>query len=93
MHIAKGGQDMIGAAQRFKPDLIICPFLTKRFPEKLWRHNQTVPCLVVHPGKEGDRAISSIDWAMMQKRREWGVTVLEAAEEMDAGAIWSTRNF
>lgn len=93
VHVAKGGQDMIGAAQRFKPDLIICPFLTKRIPEKLWRHNQTVPCLIVHPGVEGDRGISSIDWAMMQKRREWGVTVLEAAEEMDAGAIWSTRNF
>ena len=56
VHIAEGGQDMIGAAQRFKPDLILCPFLTKRIPEKLWRHNQTVPCLIVHPGVEGDRA-------------------------------------
>lgn len=76
----------------FSPDLIICPFLTKKVPREI-HENKTVPCLIVHPGIEGDRGASSIDWALAEGREEWGVTVLQADEEMDAGDIWSTNNF
>jgi len=51
------------------------------------------PFLIVHPGIAGDRGASSLDWAILEKQPEWGVTVLEANEEMDAGDIWSTHNF
>lgn len=76
--------------ERFSPDLIICPFLTWRIPEEVWRR---YPCLVVHPGIEGDRGPSSLDWAISQGADEWGVTLLQAAAEMDAGEIWGTRLF
>lgn len=75
---------------RFKPDVVICPFLTQRIPEDVWRNYL---CLVVHPGIEGDRGPSSLDWAISNGASEWGVTLLQAVEEMDAGDIWGTQNF
>jgi len=73
-------------------DLIICPFLTRFVPKEIYQNDKT-PCLVVHPGIEGDRGVSAIDWALKKNLDEWGVTVLQADEEMDAGDIWDTRNF
>lgn len=78
------------AVQRFAPELIVCPFLKHRVPESLWRD---YPCLIVHPGIEGDRGPSSLDWAITLARPYWGVTLLQADAEMDAGDIWGTREF
>lgn len=74
----------------FQPDLILCPFLTHRIPEDIWRAHK---CLIVHPGIEGDRGPSSIDYAITQDAAQWGVTLLQADSEMDAGDIWGTQNF
>ncbi len=74
----------------FQPELIVCPFLTHRIPEDIW---QTHRCLIVHPGIEGDRGASSLDWAIQTQSETWGVTLLQADAEMDAGAIWGTSNF
>lgn len=41
----------------------------------------------------GDRGPSSLDWAILSKRNKWGVTILEADAEMDAGDIWATAAF
>ena len=90
VELAISPQLMLDAVASFHPDLIICPFLTKRVPDSIW---QNYPCLIVHPGIEGDRGASSIDWALNAERAEWGVTLLQAAEEMDAGDIWATQNF
>lgn len=78
------------AVAQFQPDLIICPFLKHRVPEAIWRKHL---CLIVHPGIEGDRGPSSLDWAIDTGRNTWGVTLLQADAEMDAGDIWATRNF
>lgn len=83
---------MTKLASDAKPDLILCPFLTKRIPQEIFS-NPNIPCWIVHPGIEGDRGMTSIDWALYNKEDEWGVTVLQAALEMDAGDIWSTKNF
>src|SRR4029450_8117152 len=47
--------------------------------------------IIVHPGPKGDRGPSSLDWAITSGARRWGVTALQAVEEMDAGPIWATR--
>ena len=83
-------QQMLKAVEHFQPDLILCPFLKHAVPEKIWRHHL---CLIVHPGIEGDRGPSSLDWAIASKTTTWGVTVLQAAAEMDAGDIWDTQTF
>lgn len=74
----------------FQPDLIICPFLKEKIPEDVWSNHH---CFIIHPGIKGDRGPSSLDWAIMNGEQEWGVTVLQAAEEMDAGDIWATETF
>ena len=73
-----------------KPDLVIAPFLKRAIPESVWK---SVPCLVVHPGVPGDRGPSALDWAILEGEKEWGVTVLQAVGEMDAGPVWAHRPF
>lgn len=74
----------------FKPDLILCPFLTRRLPREIYEHTK---CLIVHPGIKGDRGPSSLDWAIQNGEPEWGVSLLEAAEDMDTGPIWANKTF
>ncbi len=78
------------AVEIFQPDLLIAPFLKRAIPESVWSR---LPCLIVHPGPKGDRGPSSLDWAILRGETEWGVTLLQAVEEMDAGPIWATRSF
>ncbi len=78
------------SVEAHKPDLVMCPMLKQFIPESVWS-NYT--CLVVHPGPHGDRGPSSLDWAIELGMDEWGVTVIEAVEEADAGDIWETRKF
>jgi putative two-component system hydrogenase maturation factor HypX/HoxX len=85
------GDDVLRATvAAVDPDLILCPFLRERVPEEIWRTRRTV---IIHPGPVGDRGPSSLDWAISDGEREWGVTALSAITEMDAGPVWATRNF
>ena len=88
VEFASSGEAMISAVGLFDPELIICPFLRERVPEEVWRRYRTI---IVHPGPKGDRGPSSLDWALMDGEPQWGVTALQAVEEMDAGPIWATR--
>lgn len=78
------------AVALFRPDLIVAPFLKRRVPEDVWRTTRT---LIIHPGPPGDRGPSALDWAVLEQREIWGVTVLEARAEFDAGPIWAARSF
>ncbi len=78
------------AVNAHDPDLVVCPMLKQFIPESVW---SKYTCLVVHPGPHGDRGPSSLDWAIELGMDEWGVTVLEAVEEADAGDIWETSKF
>ncbi|MCR6631620.1 MAG: enoyl-CoA hydratase-related protein [Magnetospirillum sp.] len=78
------------AVELARPDVIIAPFLKRAIPEQVWRRHK---CLVVHPGPLGDRGPAALDWAILEGREEWGVTVLQAEAEMDAGPVWAHRTF
>jgi len=78
------------AVALFKPDLIVAPFLKRAIPEAVWKKHT---CLIVHPGIVGDRGPSSLDWAIQDGETEWGVTVLQAEAEMDAGPVWASATF
>ncbi len=90
VHIATTSEAMMEAVDNYKPDLIICPFLTSKIPSEIYNN---FTCLIVHPGIKGDRGASSLDWAILQNQKTWGVTILQAVEKMDAGAIWATNEF
>jgi putative two-component system hydrogenase maturation factor HypX/HoxX len=78
------------AVAMFKPDMVLAPFLKRRIPETVWA--RTV-CLVVHPGVPGDRGPSALDWAIHRGDTQWGVTVLQAMQDMDAGEVWAWEPF
>jgi putative two-component system protein, hydrogenase maturation factor HypX/HoxX len=88
--IASSEEVMLEAVEREHPDLIVAPMLKAVIPASIWQH---YTCLIVHPGIKGDRGPSSLDWAILNGWQEWGVTVLQADAEMDAGAIWASRVF
>lgn len=78
------------AVELFRPHLILAPYLRRAIPESIWRK---YVCLIVHPGVVGDRGPSALDWAILNAEKSWGVTVLQAEAEMDAGAIWAEATF
>ena len=90
VELALGGEVMRDGVRRCDPDLVIAPMLTTAIPADIWSAR---PCFVVHPGPRGDRGPSSLDWAIMEGAARWGVTVLQANAEMDAGDIWASVEF
>lgn len=78
------------AVDLWQPELIIAPYLRRAIPASIWAKHV---CLVVHPGIVGDRGPSALDWAIQEGESEWGVTLLQANGEMDAGDIWAQRGF
>ena len=88
--LATSGDDMMNSVFEHAPDLIIAPMLKIAIPEAIWARHI---CLIVHPGIVGDRGPSSLDWAIITGERTWGVTILQASAEMDAGPVWATREF
>ena len=80
----------LDTVRRWTPDVVVAPFLKRAIPETVWR---TVRCLVVHPGIVGDRGPSALDWAVQEREVRWGVTVLQANAEMDAGDVWASAEF
>ncbi len=74
------------AVRRHDPQLVIAPMLRTAIPEEIW---SAYTCLIVHPGPPGDRGPSSLDRAIHDGAGEWGVTVLQADAEMDAGDVWA----
>lgn len=88
--IAARPEDMIAAVSKEAPDLIIAPMLKIAIPKEVWLRHLS---LIVHPGVRGDRGPSSLDWAIANNEKIWGVSILEAAEDFDAGAIWASEEF
>ena len=90
VELALGDEMLRDGVRRFDPDLVIAPMLTAAIPADIW---SAFPCFIVHPGPRGDRGPSSLDWAIMGGAGRWGVTVLQANAEMDAGDIWASAEF
>lgn len=78
------------AVTMFRPDVVLAPFLKRAIPESVWARQL---CLIVHPGIVGDRGPSALDWAIQTGAAEWGVTVLQAEAQMDAGPVWASVTF
>ncbi|MHB8252863.1 MAG: hydrogenase maturation protein [Acidiferrobacter sp.] len=78
------------AVSLFRPDVILAPYLKTRIPASLWTRHL---CLVVHPGIPGDRGPSALDWAILEGKSEWGVTVFQANGELDGGDVWAFSGF
>ncbi len=78
------------AVALWRPELIVAPFLKRRIPDAVWQRHR---CVVIHPGIVGDRGPSALDWAILDGEADWGVTVIEANGDFDAGAVWASVGF
>ncbi len=78
------------AVELFQPDLILAPFLKRAIPASIWQRHM---CLIVHPGPPGDRGPAALDWAILRGAPTWGVTVLQAEAQLDAGPVWASVSF
>lgn len=78
------------AVDLFEPELIVAPYLKRAIPGRVWQERV---CLIVHPGIVGDRGPNALDWAILDGEEEWGVTLLQANADMDAGDVWASRMF
>jgi putative two-component system protein, hydrogenase maturation factor HypX/HoxX len=88
--LATSERAMFEAVERHSPELIVAPMLKRAIPEDIWREHV---CIIIHPGPKGDRGPSSLDWAILEGHETWGVTLLQANAEMDAGDIWASPTF
>ncbi|GAA3039195.1 enoyl-CoA hydratase-related protein [Streptomyces glomeratus] len=87
VELALPGVPLADTVRRHTPHLVLAPMLKTAIPREVW---SAYPCLVVHPGPVGDRGPSSLDWAVLEGATRWGVTVFQAEDEMDAGAVWAS---
>jgi putative two-component system hydrogenase maturation factor HypX/HoxX len=90
VQFAHSDEAMLTAVQRFAPDLVICPFLTRYIPASIY---ETVPTFVVHPGIRGDKGPHSLDHALLEQKERWGVTLIRANGEFDGGDIYAAADF
>ncbi|MFD3451331.1 hydrogenase maturation protein [Streptomyces sp. NPDC058691] len=87
VEVTPDGGALREAVARYEPELVIAPMLKTVIPPDVWSAHT---CLIVHPGPPGDRGPASLDRAIQEGAGEWGVTVLQAGAELDAGAIWAS---
>jgi len=72
------------------PDIILCPFMKQYIPDQIW---QNYPCLIVHPGPPDDGGPSSLNWAVLEGQKRWGITILQAGKGWDMGRILAEGEF
>ena len=75
---------------RVKPDIVFCPFLKEYLPKEIFENYDS---FILHPGIIGDRGHNSLDHAINNEVKNWGVVILKATQELDAGDIYAQSSF
>lgn len=83
-------ENLLENINQINPDIIFCPYLKKYLPSKIYK---SYPTFILHPGIRGDRGHQSLDHAINDERKEWGVVILKANEELDGGNIYASSEF
>ena len=90
VQLSTSDSDMEEAVDTFSPDIIICPYLIRFIPSSIY---EKIPTFIIHPGIRGDKGPHSLDHALLQNKKEWGVTVIRANSEFDGGDIYAQSHF
>ena len=90
VQFALSDKDIIDSADSFSPDIILSPYLKKFIPKEVFN---TYPTFILHPGIRGDKGHHSLDHAIRDGKKEWGVVLLKANEHFDGGDIYSEVRF
>jgi len=90
VQFATSDEAMLLAVERFSPELIICPYLSRFIPASIF---EKVATFIVHPGIRGDKGAFSLDHAILDDKASWGVSIIKANGEFDGGDIWASAEF
>jgi len=83
-------KNLLEEIKEFNPTLIFSPFLKEYLSNEI---TSNYPTFILHPGVIGDRGHQSLDHAINDEKENWGVVILKANEELDAGDIYASANF
>ena len=81
---------MIKEIEEFNPNIILSPYLKKFIPKEIY---DVYPTFVLHPGIRGDKGAYSLDNAIKDDKKEWGVVYLKADDNFDGGDIYAEVDF
>ncbi|MDF1878955.1 hydrogenase [Sulfurimonas sp. SAG-AH-194-C20] len=76
--------------REFEPELILCPFLKTYISSPIY---ENYPVYIFHPGPRGDRGPNSLEYALTNHTKKWGLVVLRANSEYDGGNIYVEKSF
>ncbi len=83
-------QQMKSEVQEFEPELILAPFLKAFISQEIY---EKYPTYIFHPGPIGDRGPNSLEYALLNEIKDWGVVILRANELYDGGDIVAKSDF
>ena len=83
-------KQMLQEIEAFEPKLILCPFLKSYLPASVY---ENYPTYIFHPAPRGDRGAYSLEYALQEPTKRWGVVVLRANSEYDGGDIYAETSF
>ena len=83
-------QQMLQEIEAFNPTLILCPFLKSYLSASIY---ENYPTYIFHPAPRGDRGAYSLEYALQEPTKRWGVVVLKANGEYDGGDIYAQSFF
>jgi putative two-component system hydrogenase maturation factor HypX/HoxX len=83
-------EQMLKEIGEFLPDLILAPFLKHYLPSSIYN---SYPTFIFHPGPIGDRGASSLEYALLDSSKKWGMVILKANEFYDGGDIYVEQKF
>ena len=83
-------KQMLQEIEAFDPKLILCPFLKSYLPASVY---ENYPTYIFHPAPRGDRGAYSLEYALQEPTKRWGVVVLRANSEYDSGDIYAEASF
>ncbi len=81
---------MIQEVEAVQPDIVFSPFLKEYLPSEIFENYDS---FILHPGIIGDRGHNSLDYAINNEVSKWGVVILKANKELDAGDIYAQTLF
>jgi len=85
--------DFISEVERIAPDLIICAFYPRIFPQRLIKI-PPLGCINVHPGLLPEyRGRFGIPWHILNNEKEIGITIHYLDEGIDTGDILVQRSY
>ena len=81
---------MLQEIEAFSPECILGVFLKRYLPATLY---EKYDIYIFHPGPRGDRGPNSLEYALQNTTKKWGVVVLKANSEYDGGDIYAQVEF